>query len=422
MQVLVIGGGGREHALVWKIMQSSKVEKIYCAPGNAGTAEIAENIPIAADDINSLLEFASENDIGLTVVGPEQPLVLGIVDRFEEKGLRIFGPNAKAAELEGSKAFSKDIMKKYGLPTAEYKTFTSAESAAEYIKTKNHPLVVKADGLAAGKGVLLCQTNEEALAAVETIMGEKSFGDAGNQIVVEEFLEGQEVSVLAFCDGQTVLMMDSAQDHKAAYDGDKGPNTGGMGAYSPAPVFTEIMRQKVRDKIMLPMVRAMQQEGRPYKGILYAGLMLTKTGPQILEFNARFGDPETQPLLVRMESDIIPLFEACVDGTLDQCPLKWKDETSVCVVMAAEGYPESYEKGKPISGLKEANALSGVVVFHAGTKKQEDKVLTCGGRVLGVTATGKDTATAIARAYDAVDKIKWEGIHFRKDIGHRAGG
>jgi phosphoribosylamine---glycine ligase len=420
MQVLVIGGGGREHALVWKIKQSPKVEKIFCAPGNAGTAELAENIPIAADDIKGLLEFALQKGIGLTVVGPEQPLVKGIVDRFEEKGLRIFGPNARAAELEGSKSFSKDIMKKYGLPTAEYKTFNSADSAAKYIENKNCPLVVKADGLAAGKGVLLCQTADEALAAVDSIMGKRSFGEAGDQIVVEEFLEGEEVSVLAFSDGQTVLLMDSAQDHKAAYDGDKGPNTGGMGAYSPAPIFTEIMRQKVRDKIMLPMIRAMQQEGRPYKGILYAGLMLTKTGPQILEFNARFGDPETQPLLVRMDSDIIPIFEACIDGTLGECPLQWKNESSVCVVMAAKGYPDSYEKGKPISGLKDANALPGVVVFHAGTKEQDGEVLTHGGRVLGVTAIGEDTATAISRAYEAVEKIEWDGIHYRKDIGHRA--
>ena len=420
MQVLVIGGGGREHALVWKIKQSPKVEKIFCAPGNAGTAELAENIPIAADDIKGLLKFALKKGIGLTVVGPEQPLVKGVVDKFEEKGLRIFGPNARAAELEGSKSFSKDIMKKYGLPTAEYKTFNSADSAAKYIENKNCPLVVKADGLAAGKGVLLCQTADEALAAVDSIMGKRSFGEAGDKIVVEEFLEGEEVSVLAFSDGQTVLLMDSAQDHKAAYDGDKGPNTGGMGAYSPAPIFTETMRQKVRDKIMLPMIQAMQQEGRPYKGILYAGLMLTKTGPQILEFNARFGDPETQPLLVRMDSDIIPIFEACIDGTLDICPLQWKNESSVCVVMAAKGYPDYYEEGKSMSGLKDANALPGVVVFHAGTKEQDGEVLTQGGRVLGVTAIGEDIATAISRAYEAVGKIEWDGIHYRKDIGHRA--
>lgn len=419
MRVLVIGSGGREHALVWKIKQSPKVEKIFCAPGNAGTSEFADNIPIAADDIEGLLQFAMKEEIGLTVVGPEQPLVMGIVDRFEVKGLRIFGPSASAAELEGSKSFSKDIMQKYGLPTAEYKIFTSAESATKYIQAKNCPLVVKADGLAAGKGVLLCRSSREALVAVDTIMRQRLFGEAGDQIVVEEFLEGQEISVLAFSDGQTVLLMDSAQDHKAVYDGDIGPNTGGMGAYSPAPVFTEIMQQKVRDKIMLPMVRAMQQEGRTYKGILYAGLMLTKTGPQILEFNARFGDPETQPLMVRMDTDIIPLFEACIDGTLDQCQVNWKNKSSVCVVMTAEGYPGTYQKGEIISGLQNANSTPEVVVFHAGTKEQDGKVLTNGGRVLGVTATGANTESAIQRAYDAVGKVNWRGVHYRKDIGSR---
>jgi len=420
MRVLVIGGGGREHALVWKIRQSPKVTDIYCAPGNAGTAEIAKNVPIPADQIDQLLEFAEKNDIGLTVVGPEQPLVMGIVDRFEEKGLRVFGPTARAAELEGSKAFSKDIMKKYGLPTAEYKTFASHELAQRYFDKETGPMVVKASGLAAGKGVILCRNAEEGLKAVDTIMKDKSFGEAGDQVVIEEFLEGQEVSVLAFSDGNTVLLMDSAQDHKAAWDGDQGPNTGGMGAYSPAPVFTDIMRQKVRDKIMLPLVRAMKSEGRPYKGILYAGLMLTTMGPKILEFNARFGDPETQPLLVRMASDIVPLFEACIDGTLDQCELEWKPVTSVCVVMAAKGYPGPYEKGKEISGLDEARALPDVAVFHAGTKEEGGKVLTSGGRVLGVTATGADAPSAIKKAYEAVAKIKWDGIHYRKDIGHRA--
>ena len=419
MRVLVIGGGGREHALVWKISQSPKVTDIYCAPGNAGTAEIAKNVPIAADQIDQLLEFAQKNEIGLTVVGPEQPLVMGIVDRFEEKGLRVFGPTARAAELEGSKAFSKDIMKKYGLPTAEYEIFTSHELAQRYFDKETGPIVVKASGLAAGKGVILCRNSAEGLNAVDTIMKDKSFGEAGDQVVIEEFLEGQEVSVLAFSDGNTVLLMDSAQDHKAALDGDKGPNTGGMGAYSPAPIFTDILRQKVRDKIMLPLVRAMKSEGRPYKGILYAGLMLTKYGPKTLEFNARFGDPETQPLLVRMESDIVPLFEACIDGTLDQHELQWKPEPSVCVVMAAKGYPASYEKGKEISGLDEAGALPDVVVFHAGTKAEEGKVLTSGGRVLGVTATGPDTPSAIQKAYEAVAKIQWDGIHYRKDIGHR---
>ena len=421
MEVLVIGGGGREHALVWKINQSPKVEKIFCAPGNAGTGKIAENVPIGADDIKSLLEFALQRKIGLTVVGPEQPLVMGIVDQFEKKGLRIFGPNARAAKLEGSKSFSKDIMKKYGLPTAEYETFASIKIAKDYIKTKKSPLVIKADGLAGGKGVLICQTESEALTAVDSTMGKKSFGEAGDQIVVEEFLEGKEVSILAFCDGQTVLLMDSAQDHKAAFDGDKGPNTGGMGAYSPAPIFSEIIRKKVCDKIMFPIIRAMQQEERVYKGILYAGLMLTKSGPKILEFNARFGDPETQPLLVRMESDIIPIFEACIDGTLDKCQLEWKKESSVCVVMAAEGYPGSYKKGQPISGLEDANALPGIVVFHAGTKEKNGQVLTNGGRVLGVTAIGVDTSTAINRAYEAVNLIQWQGVQFRKDIAGKAG-
>ena len=419
MRVLVIGGGGREHALIWKISQSPKVTKVFCAPGNAGTAAIANNVPIPADQIDQLLEFAQENEIGLTVVGPEQPLVMGIVDCFQEKGLRIFGPSARAAELEGSKAFSKNIMKKYDLLTAEYETFTSHEKAILYVDKENGPIVVKASGLAAGKGVILCRNAEEGRNAVDTIMKDKSFGSAGDEVVIEEFLEGQEVSVLAFTDGNTVLLMDSAQDHKAALDGDQGPNTGGMGAYSPVPVFTDLMRQKVRDKIMFPLVCAMKAEGRPYQGIIYAGLMLTKLGPKILEFNARFGDPETQPLLVRMESDIVPLFEACIDGTLEQYDLKWKPETSVCVVMAAKGYPGSYEKGKEISGLDEAGALPDVVVFHAGTKGEGGKVLTNGGRVLGITATGPDTPSAIAKAYEAVSKIKWDGIHYRKDIAAR---
>ncbi len=419
MRVLVIGGGGREHALVWKISQSPKVTDIYCAPGNAGTAEIAKNVPIAADQIDQLLEFAEKNEIGLTVVGPEQPLVMGIVDQFQEKGLRIFGPTALAAELEGSKVFSKDIMKKYDLPTAEYETFTSYDLARKYFDKETGPIVVKASGLAAGKGVILCQNAEEGLNAVDTIMKDKSFGEAGDQVVIEEFLEGQEVSVLAFSDGNTLLLMDSAEDHKAALDGDKGPNTGGMGACSPAPIFTDIMRQKVRDKIMLPLISAMKSEGRSYQGILYAGLMLTRHGPKILEFNARFGDPETQPLLVRMESDIVPLFEACIDGTLDQYDLKWKPESSVCVVMAAKGYPGYYEKGKEISGLAEAGALPDVTVFHSGTKEEGGKVLTSGGRVLGVTATGADTPSAIKKAYEAVSKIQWDGIHYRKDIGYR---
>ena len=419
MRVLVIGGGGREHALVWKISQSPRVTDIFCAPGNAGTAALAKNVPIAADQIDQLLEFAQKNEIGLTIVGPEQPLVMGIVDRFEKKGLRIFGPSARAAELEGSKAFSKGIMKKYGLPTADYETFTAYELAQRYFDKETGPIVVKASGLAAGKGVILCRNSAEGLDAIDTIMKDKLFGEAGDQVVIEELLEGQEVSVLAFSDGKTVLLMDSAQDHKTALDGDKGPNTGGMGAYSPVPILTDILRKNVCDKIMLPLVRAMNSEGRPYKGILYAGLMLTKYGPKTLEFNARFGDPETQPLLVRMENDIVPLFEACIDGTLDQHQLRWKPQSSVCVVMAAKGYPGSYEKGKEISGLGKVDALSDVVVFHAGTKSEDGKVLTSGGRVLGVTAMGHDTSSAIQKAYEAVNNIHWDGIHYRNDIGHR---
>ena len=419
MRVLVIGGGGREHALVWKIIQSPRVTEVFCAPGNAGTTGIATNIPIQVDQIDQLLQFAQEKEIGLTVVGPEQPLVLGIVDLFQEKGLRIFGPTAKAAELEGSKAFSKNIMKNYGLPTAEYEIFSSYEEARKYFAEETGPRVVKVSGLAAGKGVILCKNAEEGRNAVDAIMMDKSFGDAGDQIVIEEFLEGQEVSVLAFTDGDSVLLLDSAQDHKAAWDGDEGPNTGGMGAFSPALVFTGTMRQKVRDEIMFPVIRAMKSEGRPYRGILYAGLMLTSMGPKTLEFNARFGDPETQPLFVRMENDIVPLLEACIDGTLEEYELKWKRESSVCVVMAAKGYPGYYEKGKEISGLEEAGKLPDVVVFHGGTKNKDGKIFTNGGRVLGITATGSDTMSAIKKAYEAVEKISWDGIHFRKDIGQR---
>ncbi len=420
MRVLVVGGGGREHALAWKIGQSPKVEKVFCAPGNAGTAEVAENVPVAAEDIDGLLRFARENAIGLTVVGPEQPLVLGIVDRFRDAGLRAFGPRARAAEIEGSKVFCKNLLKKYGIPTGDYQVFDSSDKAAAYVKDLNEPLVVKVDGLAAGKGVILCEDGREALAAIDTIMRDGQFGEAGNLIVVEEFLRGQEVSLLAFTDGETVLPLDSAQDHKAAYDGDRGPNTGGMGAYSPAAVLTPALSRQVTDEILLPTVRAMAAEGRPYQGLLYAGLMLTERGPRVLEFNARFGDPETQPLLMRMQSDIVPLFEACIDGNLAGHSIEWSDETAVCVVMAAEGYPADYEKGKVIEGLAEAGALPGVVVFHAGTKSGEGRVLTSGGRVLGVTATGKSRGEAIESAYRAVEKIRWDGMHYRRDIGRRA--
>ena len=418
MRVLIVGGGGREHALAWKIGQSANVEKIYLAPGNAGTAGIAENVDIPADQVDRLLTFALENKIGLTVVGPEQALVLGIVDKFREKGLRVFGPSAQAAELEGSKVFCKDLMQKYDIPTGDYRVFESPEAALEYVQTRTGKLVIKADGLAAGKGVLICNDQEEARSAIQAIMQDKAFGEAGDRIVVEEFLEGQEVSLLAFTDGNTVLALDSAQDHKAALDGDLGPNTGGMGAYSPAPIFTKALKNEVMQTIMQPTVDAMKKEGRLFQGILYAGLMLTKSGPKVLEFNARFGDPETQPLLMRMASDIVPLFEACIDGTLIQQEVKWKSQSAVCVVLAAKGYPGAYAKGKVIHGLESAGKLA--QVFHAGTKLSDGNVVTSGGRVLGVTALGDDTATAIATAYQAVEQISWDGgVHFRKDIGRR---
>ena len=418
MKVLVIGSGGREHALAWKIAQSPLVKKVFCAPGNAGTANVAENIDIPSDNVDALLQFATVTGIGLTIVGPEQPLVKGLVDSFEESGLRVFGPSHRAAEIEGSKVFCKDLMKKYGIPTARYESFDSLDQVKLFTK-EDEPVVVKASGLAAGKGVILCSNAEEARSAVQSIMQEKAFGNAGDQVVVEEFLTGQEVSLLAFTDGKTVLPLDSAQDHKAAFDGDKGPNTGGMGAYSPALVFTEELKQQVIDEIMIPTVRAMAKEGRYYRGILYAGLMLTESGPKVLEFNARFGDPETQPIMMRIKNDIVPIFEACIDGTLAKQSLQWRQEPTVCVVMAAKGYPSSYEKGKEISGLN-SDENRQVVVFHAGTKLENGKVLTNGGRVLGVTALGSDINQAIKNAYSAVDKIKWDGIHYRKDIGNKA--
>ena len=418
MKVLVIGSGGREHALAWKIVQSPLVKKVFCAPGNAGTANVAENIDIPSDNVDALLQFATVTGIGLTVVGPEQPLVKGLVDSFEESGLRVFGPSQRAAEIEGSKVFCKDLMKKYGIPTARYESFDSPDQVKLFTK-EDEPVVVKASGLAAGKGVILCSNAEEARSAVQSIMQEKAFGNAGDQVVVEEFLTGQEVSLLAFTDGKTVLPLDSAQDHKAAFDGDKGPNTGGMGAYSPALVFTEELKQQVIDEIMIPTVRAMAKEGRYYRGILYAGLMLTESGPKVLEFNARFGDPETQPIMMRIKNDIVPIFEACIDGTLAKQSLQWRQEPTVCVVMAAKGYPSSYEKGKEISGLN-SDENRQAVVFHAGTKLENGKVLTNGGRVLGVTALGSDINQAIKNAYSAVDKIKWDGVHYRKDIGNKA--
>jgi phosphoribosylamine---glycine ligase len=419
MKILIIGGGGREHALAWKIAQSPKVTALFCAPGNPGTAQAATNIDILADDLDGLLAFALKESINLTVVGPEQPLVLGLADRFQEKGLKVFGPSAKAAQLEGSKAFSKDLMQKYNIPTAEYAAFENADAARAYLKGKG-PQVVKADGLAAGKGVFVCANEAEAVEAIHQIMDDKIFGESGSRIIIEERLEGQEVSLLAFTDGTTVLPMEAAQDHKAVFDGDTGPNTGGMGAYSPAPIFTPELKQQVIDQIMVPAVNGMRADGIPYQGVLYAGLMITPNGPKTLEFNARFGDPETQPLMMRMQSDIVPIMEACADGTLESCSLEWKPEASVCVVMASEGYPGSYAKGRPIRGLDQANALPGVTVFHAGTKQTGDGIVTSGGRVLGVTALDGNVERAIEKAYQAVGKIQWQGAQFRKDIGQKA--
>ncbi len=420
MKVFIVGGGGREHALAWKIAQSPRVSKIFCAPGNGGICESAECLPIDGADIHDLLDFAVREEMDLTVVGPEAPLSMGIVDLFEQHGLKIFGASKAAAEIESSKAFSKDLMKKYGIPTAWYRVSDSPEDALRYIHEMGAPIVVKADGLAAGKGVIICHTVEEAEEAVKMIMVDRLFGDAGERLVVEEFLEGEEASFLAFSDGETVLPLASSQDHKPAYDNDQGPNTGGMGAYSPAPVVTEELHRQVMEKVMIPTVRGMAAEGRPYKGILYAGLMITGEGPKVLEFNARFGDPEAQPILPRMEGDIVPVLEACIDGTLAGHSLSWKKEACVCVVLASGGYPGKYEKGLPIEGLDEASSEEGVIVFHAGTARKEGKIVTAGGRVLGVTALGATVREAIEKSYRAAEKIHFEGRHFRRDIGQKA--
>jgi len=420
MKVLVVGGGGREHALVWKIAQSPRVGKIYCAPGNAGIAQMAECLSISAEDVKGLTARAEKEKIDLTVVGPEAPLTLGMVDIFRARGLRVFGPSQKAAEIEGSKAFTKELMKKYGIPTGESETFTDPAAAVKYVKGKGAPLVVKADGLAAGKGVIICRTVEEALSALDLILVQKAFGAAGAKVVVEEFLEGEEASFLAFTDGETVLPLPTSQDHKAIYDNDQGPNTGGMGAYSPAPVVTEKVHREAMEKVLIPTVRGMAREGRKYQGVLYAGLMIKDEKPKVLEFNARFGDPEAQPLLMRLKSDLIPVLEATIDGKLSHHKMELEDRASVCVVVASGGYPGSYEKGKVISGLQEAARVRDAFVFHAGTALKEGRVVTNGGRVLGVTALGNGIQEAIQRAYEAVAKISWEGAYYRKDIGHKA--
>ncbi len=420
MRVLVVGGGGREHALVWKISQSPRVAKVYCAPGNAGIARQAECMPISGEDIKSLAAFAEKEKIDLTVVGPEAPLTMGIVDTFESRGMRIFGPRRSAAEIEGSKAFAKDLMKKYGIPAGESLNFEDYGAAVRYVKEKGAPLVVKADGLAAGKGVILCRRVEEALTALDQIMVQKTFGSAGSKVVVEDFLEGEEASFLGFTDGESVLPLPTSQDHKAIYDGDRGPNTGGMGAYSPAPVVGEKIHRDVMEKIMLPTVRGMKKEGRPYRGVLYAGLIIRDGKAKVLEFNARLGDPETQPILMRLKSDLIPVLEAAIDGRLAGLKVEWDPRPAVCVVMASGGYPGKYEKGKVIHGLEAAANIPDTFVFHAGTSLREGKVVTSGGRVLGVTALGETVGVAIQKAYEAVGKISWEGACYRKDIGRKA--
>ena len=419
MKILIIGGGGREHAIAWKAAQSSRVEKIYCAPGNAGISQIAECVPIGVMEFDRLLEFAKEKEIDLTIVGMEDPLVGGIVDRFEEAGLRIFGPRKNAAILEGSKAFSKNLMKKYGIPTAAYETFTEPEAALSYLETAKFPIVLKADGLAQGKGVLICKTKEEAKEGVQTLMLDKKFAEAGNEIVAEEFLTGREVSVLSFVDGNTIRIMTSAQDHKRAMDGDQGLNTGGMGTFSPSPFYTEEVDAFCKKYIYQPTVDAMKAEGRPFKGIIFFGLMLTPEGPKVLEYNARFGDPETQVVLPRLENDIVDLFEACIDGTLDQTELKFDNSrATVCVMLASAGYPLEYKKGLPITGLERFEGLDGYYVFHSVTKLDgEGRIVTNGGRVLGVTANGATLKEARENAYRAAEWVNFENKYMRRDIG-----
>ncbi len=418
MKILVVGSGGREHALCWKIAQSKKVDKIYCAPGNAGVAEVAECVAIGAMEFEKLADFAQEKEIDLTVIGMDDPLVGGVVDVFEERGLRIFGPRKNAAILEGSKAFSKDLMKKYNIPTASYENFDDAEKALAYLETASFPIVLKADGLALGKGVLICNTLEEAKEGVKSIMMDKAFGSAGNQMVIEEFMTGREVSVLSFVDGKTIKIMTSAQDHKRAMDGDQGLNTGGMGTFSPSPFYTEEINDFCQKYIYQATVDAMIAEGREFKGIIFFGLMLTEKGPRVLEYNARFGDPETQVVLPRMKNDIVEVFEACVDGTLDQVELEFENNAAVCVVLASAGYPLKYEKGLPISGLEAFKDKDSYFVFHAGTKfNNEGTIVTNGGRVLGVTATGATLKEARANAYEATKWVTFDNKYCRSDIG-----
>ena len=420
MKVLVIGGGGREHALVWKIADSPLVDRVFCAPGNAGIAQMAECVKIEATDIMSLRKFARENAVDLTVVGPEEPLVRGIVDAFESAGLRVFGPNQQAARLEGSKVFAKQLMQRHGIPTATFRTFTAAERAKSYLDMIGPPVVVKADGLAAGKAAIVCRALKDAYEAVDRIMIRKEFGQAGEQVVIEQCLSGEEASMIAFTDGRTIAVLPSTQDHKPIYDEDQGPNTGGMGAYSPTPLITEELAARIEREVLVQTVHALNREDKVYKGALYAGIMVTGDGPQVLEFNCRLGDPETQPLLMRMESDLMPVLLATLDGTLEEADIRWDPRPALCVVMASGGYPGAYRKGFPIEGLEDAAKMEDVVVFHAGTALEEGRAVTSGGRVLGVTARGRTIREAKDRAYEAVKKIHFERAYYRSDIGLKA--
>lgn len=418
MKVLIIGSGGREHAIAWKVAQNPQVEKIYCAPGNGGIGQVAECVPIGAMEFDKLAAFAKEREIDLTIVGMDDPLVGGVVDVFEKEGLRVFGPRKNAAILEGSKAFSKDLMKKYNIPTAAYENFDNPEDAISYLKEKaEFPIVLKADGLALGKGVLICNTLEEAEEGVKTIMLDKKFGSAGNTLVIEEFMTGREVSVLSFVDGKTIKTMTSAQDHKRAKDGDQGLNTGGMGTFSPSPFYTKEIDEFCQKNIYQPTVDAMAAEGREFKGIIFFGLMLTEKGPKVLEYNARFGDPEAQVVIPRMKNDMVEVCQACIDGTLDQINLEFEDNAAVCVVLASDGYPVSYEKGFPIEGLENFEGKEGYYVFHAGTALKDGKIVTNGGRVLGVTAKGADLKEARKNAYAATEWIQFKNKYMRHDIG-----
>lgn len=420
MKVLVIGSGGREHALCWAISRSEKCKKLYAAPGNAGIEDIAQCVDINVDDLDAIVDFAKSEKIDFVVIGPEAPLVAGLADRLFEVGIKSFGPSAKAAQIEGSKGFMKDLMAKYGIPTAKYGRFNEPDAAKEYILRLEEKVVVKADGLAAGKGVILCHNKNEAYAAIDHLMTERAFGDAGDEVLVEEFMDGEEISFFALVDGTHALELASAQDHKAAFDGDTGPNTGGMGAYSPAPIVDRAMSQKIMETIINPTIKAMKDEGCPFTGVLFAGLMITDQGPRVLEFNARFGDPECQVLMARMKSDVLGALVACADGTLDKIKIDWSDDTALTVVMAANGYPGHYNKGSEIKNISDADSMDGVNVFHAGTKNDDDRLTAVGGRVLGITASGKSVLDAQTKAYKAVDVIDWPGGFSRRDIGWRA--